>query len=314
VVRSRRRAARASARRRTAGLVASLGVAGLALFGALAATGAMRTLGAWLRTLWYGPMSPVVVPEGFHRFAIADRLSARGVCARNDFLRATEDRAAIALALSELGVTPLDAEGYLFPDTYAFRRDTPAPEVVRRMLQMFVRRAGGELLRARGTLAERGLDIHGAVILASLVEKEAVAADERPLIAGVFDNRLRDPGFSPRRLQSDPTVAYGCVALPALIPSCAGFDGRRITRRMTADAANPYNTYRIEGLPPGPIASPGLDSLRAVLAPARHEYLYFVARGGGRHTFSRTLDDHNRAVEEWRRLREPTPAAVRGTP
>jgi UPF0755 protein len=284
-------------------VVAVLGVAGLALLGALAATGAAPTVVGWLRALWRGDEIRVVVPEGFHRFAVADRLEARGVCARDAFLRATEDPALLAASLAPIGVAPADAEGYLFPDTYGFSPGTPAPEVARRMLATFVRRAGPELARAAPSLRERGLDAHAAVTLASLVEKEAVAADERPLIAGVFDNRLRDPSFTPRRLQSDPTVSYGCVALPARIPSCAAFDGRRITRSMTADGANPYNTYRIEGLPPGPIASPGLDALRAALSPARHDYLYFVARGGGRHTFSRTLDEHNRAVEQWRQLR-----------
>ena len=129
------------------------------------------------------------------------------------------------------------------------------------------------------------------------MEKEARVPSEQPLIAGVFLNRLRDPAFKPKRLQADPTVAYGCVVQPNL-PSCAQFDGRRVTRTMTGDPNNPYNTYRHAGLPPGPIANPGLGALRAVLAPAVHDYLYFVASGAGAHAFSRTLADHNEASEQ----------------
>ena len=138
------------------------------------------------------------------------------------------------------------------------------------------------------------------ITLASIVEAEAAVAAELPVIAGVFLNRLRDPEFRPKRLQADPTVSYGCRLQPSL-PSCAGFDGRRITRAMLAGADNPYNTYRHEGLPPGPVGNPGLAAVEAVLAPAEHDYLYFVARGGGRHAFSATLEEHNRAVERYLR-------------
>jgi UPF0755 protein len=116
------------------------------------------------------------------------------------------------------------------------------------------------------------------------------------VIAGVFLNRLRDPSFHPKRLQADPTVAYGCLLQPELV-SCLGFDGKRVTRSMTADPQNLYNTYRIEGLPPSPIANPGLSALRAVLHPAEHGYFYFVARGDGHHSFSASLSEHNQAVQ-----------------
>jgi UPF0755 protein len=142
---------------------------------------------------------------------------------------------------------------------------------------------------------ELGFGLREIVILASIVEKEAHVPEELPIIAGVFLNRLRDPHFRPKRLQADPTVAYGCLLQPAL-PSCAGFDGKRVTRIMTADPQNPYNTYRIEGLPPAPIANPGISALKAVLHPSEHGYLYFVARGDGRHTFSANLDAHNLAT------------------
>jgi UPF0755 protein len=139
--------------------------------------------------------------------------------------------------------------------------------------------------------------------LASIVEKEAAVADERPTIARVFINRMRSPEFRPKRLQADPTVSYGCRTARDAAPSCEGFDGI-ITRAMLADRENVYNTYRHEGLPPGPICNPGVDSIRAVLTAEEHDYLYFVARGGGRHTFSATLEEHNDAVARYREGRE----------
>jgi len=135
--------------------------------------------------------------------------------------------------------------------------------------------------------------------LASMIEKEARASDERPLIASVFFNRLRDPEFRPARmLQSDPTASYGCVVAGEEIPSCAGFHGN-VTPALLRDASNPYNTYRHAGLPPGPIANPGEASISAVLAPAESDFLYFVAKGQGtgRHTFSRTFAEHREALE-----------------
>ncbi|HEX6241935.1 MAG TPA: endolytic transglycosylase MltG, partial [Polyangiales bacterium] len=104
------------------------------------------------------------------------------------------------------------------------------------------------------------------------------------------------PDFRPRRLQADPTVAYGCLVARDRVPSCRDFDGRRVTPAMVRDPANPYSTYRIEGLPPGPICNPGLSALDAALAPAQHEYFYFVTHGGGRHQFTRTLEEHNQRV------------------
>jgi UPF0755 protein len=112
----------------------------------------------------------------------------------------------------------------------------------------------------------------------------------------VFWNRLKSKRFLPRRrLQADPTVQYGCVAAPEAAPSCASYDGR-ITRAMLDDPENPYNTYRHSGLPPGPISNPGKATIAAVIHPEEHGYFYFVARGSGRHHFSKTLRQHNIAV------------------
>ncbi|WP_236605083.1 endolytic transglycosylase MltG [Sandaracinus amylolyticus] len=237
----------------------------------------------------------VLVPEGFHRYDLAARLDRWGVCSRDAFLEATEDRA----LLDELEIPGPTAEGYLFPDTYELAEGMSAHDVVRRMVTNHRRRTTPVLRELASGLATLERDLrwspHEAIVLASIVEREAVAREEQPIIAGVFLNRLRDPTFVPHRLDADPTVSYGCLAFPDLAPSCAGFRGR-ISRAMTHDPANPYNTYRREQLPPGPISNPGLDALRAVLAPARHDYLFFVARGGGRHAFSRTLGEHSRTT------------------
>lgn len=237
----------------------------------------------------------VVIPEGFSRFDIARRLARWGVCQEQAFLSAVEDPA----LLSELGIDGDSAEGWLFADTYRLRDDLPPAAVLRRLVGNARRRTTPLFAEHAAVLAaleaEVGLDLQGVITLASIVEEEAHVAEERPVIAGVFLNRLRDPAWKPRRLQADPTVAYGCAVLPSL-PSCQGFDGKRITRAMLVDASNPYNTYRHDGLPPGPIANPGLASLRAVLEPARHDYYYFVAIGGGRHRFSRSLEEHHAAT------------------
>lgn len=243
----------------------------------------------------------VTIPEGFHRFAVAARLERWGVCTAEELIEASEDRA----LLDELDVEGPTAEGYLFPDTYRFEEGLGGEEAVRRMVGNWHRRVDPILEEHPDALREleEGLSWgpHQALVLASIVEKEAVVSEERPIIARVFMNRLRDPDFRPKRLQADPTVSYGCLAMPERAPSCADFDGRRILRVMLHDRANPYNTYRHEGLPPGPICNPGLDSIRAVLTAPANDYLYFVARGQGRHTFSATLAEHNAAVARYRR-------------
>ena len=239
----------------------------------------------------------IVVPEGFDRFDVAARLDRWGVCTGEAFLGATEDRA----LLDDLEISGPTAEGYLYPDTYALREGMDPADVVRRFVSNYRRRTDPIFEEHRAGMEELtrtlGWTPHEVLVLASIVEKEAVVREEQAVIAGVFLNRLRDPEFLPRqRLQADPTVSYGCLEERELAPSCASFDGRTITRAMLEDSANRYNTYRHGGLPPGPICSPGAPALRAVLAWERHDYLYFVARGRGRHTFSRTLDEHNRGV------------------
>jgi peptidoglycan lytic transglycosylase G len=140
------------------------------------------------------------------------------------------------------------------------------------------------------------LSIRDVVTLASMVEKEAVADDERAVIASVFLNRLRDPAFHPKHLECDPTASYGCLIAPDLVPTCADFAGKA-TAPIEHDPANLYSTYTHEGLPPGPIANPGARSLEAAMAPASTHYFFFVARGEGRHAFSETYEAHLSAIK-----------------
>lgn len=241
----------------------------------------------------------VLIPEGFNRWDVAARLERWGVTSEESFLAASVDPA----LLVELEIPGPSAEGYLFPDTYLLSEGMDARDVVRRMVANYRRRTE-PLLREHASAIEvlqreLGWGAHQALVLASIVEKEAAVGEERPIIARVFLNRLRDPAFRPHRLDADPTVSYGCRERPDAAPSCAGFRGR-ISRAMTHDPLNPYNTYRLEHLPPGPISNPGLDALRAVLAPADHDFYFFVARGRGRHTFSRTIEEHNRTTARLR--------------
>jgi len=243
----------------------------------------------------------VMLPEGYSRYDIAERLERFGICSASAFIEATED----AALLAELGIAGPSAEGYLFPDTYSLREGSEPRNVVRRLVERGREQTKVVFEEHSAALVDLssalGIDAHDVVTLASIVEKEAGVAEERPIIAGVFLNRLKDPKFTPKRLQADPTVIYGCRAQPSLA-SCNAFDPKKpkITRAMLADGDNPYNTYRREGLPPGPISNPGRAALRAVLAATQHDYLYFVAKGGGRHAFSATLDAHNTAVQRGR--------------
>jgi UPF0755 protein len=236
----------------------------------------------------------VPIPEGFTSFDIAQRFSRYGVCDAPAFERAVFDSALLA----NLGIAAQSAEGYLFPATYDLRQESAAEDAVRAMVRIFRERTAAKF--AAYEAAHDGLPFsltpHELVTLASIVEREARAADERPTIAGVFMNRLTSPDFRPHRLQADPTVAYGCLIARDRVPSCRSFDGKRVTAAMVHDPENPYSTYRNDGLPPGPICNPGLSALSAALDPAQHDYFYFVTHGGGRHQFTRTLEEHNARV------------------
>jgi len=238
------------------------------------------------------PRVRVTIPEGFDHHRIAARLFEKGVCSRQSFVAAVN----APTLLQELGIEGPSAEGYLFPDTYQFFVNESAEAVVRRLVAETRRR----LAELQATTARRGASERELLTLASMVEKEAMLDEERPLIASVFENRLTDPDFRPARmLQSDPTAAYGCLVTRPLLESCGTMPllgPPPVTPRMLRDRANPYNTYLHPGLPPGPIGNPGEASLRAALMPAQTDYLFFVAIGGKRHRFSRSFEEHRRAI------------------
>jgi UPF0755 protein len=173
-------------------------------------------------------------------------------------------------------------EGWLFPDTYRFAPGTPDLEILKRAHAVMKKRVAEAWSSREPTLALKSP--YEALILASIVEKETAVAAERPVVASVFMNRLKKG----MRLQTDPTVIYGMGER---------YDGNIRKKDLTADT--PWNTYTRDGLPPTPIAMPGVASLRAATHPAQSDYLYFVARGDGTHEFTRSLEEHNRAVAKF---------------
>lgn len=225
-------------------------------------------------------LHPLTIPEGSTLVQIADLLAARGLGDRAAFLRvATEEGATFPHPF--LPGRP-NLEGYLFPDTYHLPRGLPARQVVARMLDRFGERVS-PAWRARAR--DQGVSLHEAVIIASLVEREARFPDEQPVIAGVIYNRLRRG----MRLEIDATVLYALG------------EHRPVVTERDLQVDSPYNTYRHAGLPPGPIANPGWGALRAALAPARVPYLFYVLRPDGRHAFSRTFQEHLANVRRYRR-------------
>ncbi len=246
------------------------------------------------------PKVHVTIVEGYNYLQVAQRLQHLGICPANAFQQVVRDRA----LLQSLRIRGPSAEGYLFPATYAFQVDSDPVQVLRRLVSQTRHRLakldrlhGGALSRLE---EQRGWSEREVLTFASIIEKETGKADERRTVASVYFNRLDDPDFRPRHtLQADPTAGYGCLVDPEAAASCAGYSGR-ITPAMLRDPDNPYNTYRHPGLPPGPIANPGEASIAAVIDPAHTKYLFFVANGSGRHTFSRTFEEHNAAIRHSR--------------
>lgn len=219
----------------------------------------------------------VLHPEGATVAEFAAVLEQERLASAADVLRVARDPAFVKTQRIEAS----SLEGYVFPDTYQLVRGMRVEELLARTVQRLHTKLGPDLeARARA----RGLTVHQALTLASIIEREAVAPDEQRTISGVFWNRLKR-GIP---LQADPTVQY------------AVGKGRRALTRVDLDADHPYNTYRYQGLPPGPIASPGLGAIEAALDPAAVPYLYFVKLDERRHQFSATIAEHNAAVTRYR--------------
>ncbi|MGQ9531409.1 MAG: endolytic transglycosylase MltG [Desulfotomaculales bacterium] len=218
----------------------------------------------------------VTIPEGATLAEIAGRLVAAGLVTREEFFREVAGGDFSYDFLAGLPPGPRRLEGYLFPDTYYFTRRDGAHAIIDAMLRRLAAEVESLDLKARA--ARRGLDLHQVLTVASMIEKEARVAEERPLIAGVIYNRLAR-GMP---LQIDATVIY-----------VLGVNRGRVDYR-DLEVVSPYNTYRVTGLPPGPIGAPGRASLLAAVAPAQVPYLYYVARPDGTHAFAATLEEHNR--------------------
>ena len=219
-------------------------------------------------------LKSITVREGLDRFSIGELLSAERFGSAVEWRKLTGAPSLI----EDLDPKADSLEGYLFPDTYRLSPGTRPEVVVKLMVDNFRTHFGDQL-----ALISNGLDLHQTVTLASIVETEARLAQERSMIASVYLNRLRKNML----LQADPTVIYAMKLKGT-------WKGN--IRRVDLQMNSPYNTYRSRGLPPGPIANPGLASLRAAAFPADTDYLYFVSRNDGSHVFARTLDEHNRNV------------------
>lgn len=224
----------------------------------------------------------VTFPEGWRAVQMADALGRRQPEHRDEFLRLVES-ASFDFPFLRDRPPGASLEGYLFPETYSVTTTRTVPQLVETMLKTFGERAAPELAKAGSV----GLTPHQALTLASIVEREARVPSERSLIAGVYLNRLRQGMM----LQADPTVQY---ALAGLRPSTAPPEGywKSVLLFADLDVESPYNTYRNKGLPPAPIASPGLAAIQATVNPTATEYLFFVAREDGRHEFAKTYEEH----------------------
>lgn len=218
----------------------------------------------------------LTVPEGYNIFDIAAEVEKLGIDSQQNFLEQARSQVALVHDLDPFAPS---LEGYLYPDTYRFARKNKAPDVVAAMVKRFHQEAHQIGLTS---------DVHRIVTMASIVEKETAVPDERPLVAGVFYNRLAQH----MALDTDPTVIYAALLANRYRGTIYASDLKY---------SSPYNTYRNQGLPPGPIANPGKDSLLAAMHPTHTDYLYFVSDNQGHHRFSKSLEEHQRNVAEYRR-------------
>jgi UPF0755 protein len=222
-------------------------------------------------------LHPITIPEGYRITEIATLLQSEGLANKEIFIQQTRDKDLI----KSLDISAENLEGYLFPETYHFSKFTQEKKIVKTMVATFKEKVLKPQLLKKAQ--ESSLSWHKIITLASLIEKETGLDSERKIISSVFHNRLKKN----MRLQTDPTVIYAIEK----------FDGNIRKRDLKIDS--PYNTYRYKGLPPGPIANPGLKSIVAAISPIESEYLYFVSRKDGSHHFSPTLKEHNRAVQKY---------------
>lgn len=219
----------------------------------------------------------VVIPEGYNIFDIAQVIQEAGLGKSEDFLKIATSHTEL---IADLAPEARSLEGYLFPSTYEFTRTQSMEEMAAAMVKQF-----------RQVAREIGLneDVRRNVILASIIEKETAAPEERPLVASVYSNRLEKH----IALQADPSVIYGELLAGAYTGAL---------HHQDMQTKSPYNTYKYPGLPPGPIANPGKTSLEAALHPAATDFFYFVSDGNGHHRFSHSFEEHTRNVAKLRKI------------
>jgi UPF0755 protein len=228
---------------------------------------------------------PLTIPEGYNIFDIAQAVESAGLGRRDTFLAAARSQTEL---VADLAPNAPSLEGYLFPDTYRFARHVPPSQILAAMVKRF-RQVAAQI----SLTADSAQNPASTVILASLIEKEVREDSERPLVASVFQNRLAQN----MPLATDPSVIYA-----ALLEN--RYRGTIYASDLQSDS--PYNTYRHTGLPPGPICNPGVAALKAALAPASTDFLYFVADAQGHSRFSSTLKQHSEQVQTYRRaIRHP---------
>ncbi len=229
------------------------------------------------RTLRYR----VTIPEGSTVYDIGAIVAETGLLSKTDFISSAQD----IKTTSFFGIDAPSMEGFLYPDTYYLAPHMTALEIMAKMVNRFNEQCSSGM---KQRLRELDMTWHQVLTLASIIQKEAVSTKEKPIISSVFHNRLKKN----MQLQSDPTAVYG-------------IDGfRRKIVPQDIRNANPYNTYRCKGLPPGPICNPDLGSIKAALWPARTNYLFFVSKGNGTHHFSRTYEEHSRAIRRGRTVKK----------
>jgi UPF0755 protein len=231
----------------------------------------------------------ITVVEGDTLEDIKAKLAKKGIMSEEDFMRLSTDKSFLA----SLNIDAPSLEGYLFPDTYRIPKGATPEDVLSMMVHRLRQKFTVEMLER---MQELGLDERSVLTLASIIEKEAVIDRERPIISAVYHNRLKR-GMP---LQADPTAVYG------IKPLSAGVTKKDIKRKTA------YNTYFIKGLPPGPIASAGIKSIKAALYPSDVPYLYFVSRNDGTHAFSVTFKEHLRAIRTYKATKAAARARIKG--
>ncbi len=242
----------------------------------------------------------VTLPEGKNMLEFFQLLEQARVASAKELETIARDKDFLA----HHAIVGDSVEGYLFPDTYEFRVGEKPRVVLDRLVvhhqevwnDLLGKHAGdASALKARLHWTDRDI-----LILASIVEKEAVDPDERRTIAQVFINRLTSDSFKPKRLETDPTIRYGCEVPLQKSQACLAWNkADRLHRAQLDDKDNPYNTYQHEGLPPGPICTPGKKSLEATMSPDHSDYLYFVAKDPRHHAFAKTFDEHKKNVDKY---------------